>query len=97
MAKVVGIKNPLLRFDFSETWALTKAVDLLKQTAQERIERWSKRLDDPAAETLTPERRKMYQGFLRDATRDLAMAEQIRAALEVYDARRTKRVGRIVP
>ena len=97
MANVVGIKNPMLRFDFSETWALTKAVDLLKQTAQERIERWSKRLDDPAAETLTPERRKMYQGFLRDATRDLAMAEQIRAALEVYDARRYKRIETRTP
>lgn len=92
MAKVVGIKNPMLRFDFSETWSLMKAVDLMKETAQEKVERWSKRLADPAVEELVPERRKMLEGFLRNATRDLAMAEQIRAALEVYDARRYKRI-----
>lgn len=97
MAKVVGIKNPMLRFDFSETWSLMKAVDLMKEAAQEKVERWSKRLADPAVEELGPERRKMLEGFLRIATSDLAMAEQIRAALEVYDARRYKRIETRMP
>ena len=92
MAKVVGIKDPMLKFDFSETWSLIKAMDLMKETAQGRIERWSKRLEG-TDEALDPATRKMYQGFLRDATRDLAMADQLHAALEIYDARRDKRIG----
>lgn len=91
MAKVVGIKDPLLKLDFSEIWSLQKATFLMKERAEENIKKWSQMLEKAVVDG-RPDRVKMYQGFLSDSKRELAMAEQLNDALVLLDERRYKRI-----
>ena len=91
MAKVVGIKDPLLRLDFLEIWTLQEAMYLMKKKAKEGIETWS-RMHENAVNAGDPYRVRMYQGFLSDEKRHLRMAEQLYDTLVLLDKRRHKRV-----
>lgn len=91
MAKVVGIKDPLLRLDFLEIWTLQEAMCLMKKKAKEGIETWS-RMHENAVVAGDPYRVRMYQGFLSDEKRHLRMAEQLYDTLVLLDKRRHKRV-----
>ena len=99
MATVVGIKDPLLRVSFSEVWALQKAAYLMKDEAERNAGVWKNMLEKytrvavVAGDPEGPAKRlKMYQGFLDDANRDIAMADQLLVALKSLDERMYKRV-----